>query len=432
MKAKRIATFCTAAALIAAQTAPARADFGDALVGGVVGGVIGGAIVNEANKKKQKTYAAPSVSSAQRAQNAEVQTSLNYFGYPAGTPDGVLGARSRRAIADYQMTLGYTGTGYLTDYERSHLVASYHRAIAGGAATAQAAATNPMGMRGLLVTWRDEAMGIVPAAPAAPATVPATAPATLPAAAPETTMATAPATGLPTFLGTAGAEVSLASFCNRVGLMTTTNGGYTTVADMTDPMDALGEQLCLTRAYAIAQGEELAARVPGTTPEQIAQQCAGFGPAMKAELASLSLSNAPAVLEEVKRFAVGTGMPPAQLSSTAKICLSVGYRTDAMDVATASALLLAGLGETAYAEVLGHHLSQGFGANQRTDLAFDWYGLALEGADRPGAAVFAPGQPERMQLLRKAAYGMVGRADDAVTTPVPAALPSFQVPQASN
>ena len=234
MKAKRIATFCTAAALIAAQTAPARADFGDALVGGVVGGVIGGAIVNEANKKKQKTYAAPSVSSAQRAQNAEVQTSLNYFGYPAGTPDGVLGARSRRAIADYQMTLGYPGTGYLTDYERSHLVASYHRAIAGGAATAQAAATNPMGMRGLLVTWRDEAMGIVPAAPAAPATVPATAPATVPAAAPETTMATAPATGLPTFLGTAGAEVSLASFCNRVGLMTTTNGGYTTVADMTD------------------------------------------------------------------------------------------------------------------------------------------------------------------------------------------------------
>ncbi|MCP5324010.1 MAG: peptidoglycan-binding protein [Rhodobacteraceae bacterium] len=109
MKAKRIATFCTAAALIAAQTAPARADFGDALVGGVVGGVIGGAIVNEANKKKQKTYAAPSVSSAQRAQNAEVQTSLNYFGYPAGTPDGVLGARSRRAIADYQMTLGYPG-----------------------------------------------------------------------------------------------------------------------------------------------------------------------------------------------------------------------------------------------------------------------------------------------------------------------------------
>ena len=165
MKAKRIATFCTAAALIAAQTAPASTDFGDALVGGVVGGVIGGAIVNEANKKKQKTYAAPSVSSAQRAQNAEVQTSLNYFGYPAGTPDGVLGARSRRAIADYQMTLGYPGTGYLTDYERSHLVASYHRAIAGGAATAQAAATNPMGMRGLLVTWRDEAMGIVPAAP---------------------------------------------------------------------------------------------------------------------------------------------------------------------------------------------------------------------------------------------------------------------------
>jgi hypothetical protein len=153
---------------------------------------------------------------------------------------------------------------------------------------------------------------------------------------------------------------------------------------------------------------------------------------MKAELASLSLDPAPAVLEGVKRFALGTGMPPAQLSSTARICLSVGYRTDAMDVATASALLLAGLGETAYAEVLGHHLSQGFGATQRTDLAFDWYDIALQGAERPGAAVFAPGQPERMALVRKAAYAMVGRADDAEATPLPAALPSFGVPEASN
>lgn len=412
MKAKRIATSCVAAALMAAQSAPARADLGDALVGGVVGGVIGGVIVNEANKKKQPAAtSAPTVSSAQRAANAEVQTALNYFGYPAGTPDGVMGARSRAAISEYQATLGYPATGQLTDYERSHLVTSYHRAVAGGPATAQAAAANPMGMRGLLVTWRDEAMGVAPAA---------------------TTTAAAPATGLPTFLGTAGAQVSLASFCNRVGLMTTTNGGYTTVADMTDPMEALGEQLCLTRSYAIAQGEEMAARVPGTTPEQIAQQCAGFGPAMKAELASLSLDPAPAVLEGVKRFALGTGMPPAQLSSTARICLSVGYRTDAMDVATASALLLAGLGETAYAEVLGHHLSQGFGATQRTDLAFDWYDIALQGAERPGAAVFAPGQPERMALVRKAAYAMVGREDDAATTPVPAALPSFGVPEASN
>jgi peptidoglycan hydrolase-like protein with peptidoglycan-binding domain len=426
MKAKRIATSCVAAALMAAQSAPARADLGDALVGGVVGGVIGGVIVNEANKKKQPAAAsAPTVSSAQRAANAEVQTALNYFGYPAGTPDGVMGARSRAAVSEYQATLGYPPTGQLTDYERSHLVTSYHRAVAGGPATAQAAAANPMGMRGLLVTWRDEALGIVPAAPA-------TATATSTTAATTAAPAAAPATGLPTFLGTAGAQVSLASFCNRVGLMTTTNGGYTTVADMTDPMEALGEQLCLTRSYAIAQGEEMAARVPGTTPEQIAQQCAGFGPAMKAELASLSLDPAPAVLEGVKRFALGTGMPPAQLSSTARICLSVGYRTDAMDVATASALLLAGLGETAYAEVLGHHLSQGFGATQRTDLAFDWYDIALQGAERPGAAVFAPGQPERMALVRKAAYAMVGRADDAEATPLPAALPSFGVPEASN
>ncbi|MEZ5779321.1 MAG: peptidoglycan-binding domain-containing protein [Paracoccaceae bacterium] len=430
---KRFASTAMALSLALAPAGPALADGGDAVVGAIIGGIIGGAIVNESNKKKQQTKrvvvrksTSSGISSAQRAANRDVQVALNYFGYPVGTPDGVLGRNSRAGISDYQATLGYPATGQLTEYEQTLLVGSYHRAVAGGALTLQQAAANPMGMRGLLLAWRDEAAGVtpqgqmalMPVAPAAPAEEPVT-----------EALAEPAAPGLPTFLGAGAAEASLASHCNRVGLMTTTNGGYMTVANMVDPAAALGEQFCLVRAYAIAEGEELAAKVPGVSKAEIATQCAGFGPAMQTHVAALSLEPADKVIAGVRDFALSTGMAPAQLAATARICLSVGYAEDNMDVAVASGLLLAALGEGAYGEVLGHHLSQGFGAARRADLAFDWYDMALNAAETTGSVPFAPGQPERMQIVRKAAYTIAGRADQAALPETqPAALPTFVVP----
>ena len=118
------------------------------------------------------------------------------------------------------------------------------------------------------------------------------------------------------------------------------------------------------------------------TPAQIAEQCGGFGPAMADHVSALSLKPAAQVVPGVQSFALSSGMQPAQLAATAKICLSVGYRTDDMGVALGSALLLATLGEQVYGELMGHHLAQGFGTAQRPDLALDWFdmGLAASGA----------------------------------------------------
>ena len=233
---------------------------------------------------------------------------LNHFGFNTGTPDGVLGQQSRRAISDYQIVLGYSPTGELTEFERSHLITSYHRAIAGGALTMQQAATNPMGMRGLLVLWRDEAMGLSPVpgtinkAPTAPSSTrpwpprPSRPPAPAPTPIPVITAAPVPAArrapGLPTFLGGTVVQASLASHCNRVSLITSTNGGYVTAASMTDPQQALGEQFCLARTYAVTQGEEAAAKIVGVSAADIKAQCAGFGPAMAEHVAALSLRTA--------------------------------------------------------------------------------------------------------------------------------------------
>lgn len=443
MKTK-VAMACLAASLALTPATRVAADGGD-VVGGLIAGIIGGAILNEASKGRQhrtgqhRTYADP----ATVAQNREVQTSLNYFGFPVGAVDGVLGSRSRTAISEYQATMGYPVTGRLQPYERDFLTGSYRRAIAGGPATAQMIAGDPMGPRGLLRTYQKQAAGIAPPpavqpvpnttvviAPAAPA------PAPVPATIPVMNAARAPGgTALPNFLG-AGTGKSLASHCNKVSLLTSTNGGFVTSAAMTDPSVALNEQFCLARTYAIASGEDMAGRVSTLSQDQIAAQCDRLGPVLKPYVSALSFRPRAEVMSDLGGFVQGSGMSPEQLAGTARICLSVGYRTDNMDVALGSALLLNVLGEAVYGELLGHHLSQGFGTATRADLALDWYDAGLDAVARGAAPVFAPGQPERSELIRQAAYRIGGRSDGtALSVPAPVvsgqvampALPAFTV-----
>lgn len=431
-----------AASLAVIPADEVKADAGDFIAGAIIGGIVG------ANAKKQrrttrstrrttrsrKKSTRSSIPSTQEGRN--IQASLNYFGFNAGAVDGQLGRKTRDAVSQYQAYLGYPVTGQLSAFEQNLLISSYNRAQAGGYAVTQQVASTPDGTRGLLKTYRAEMAGQAPAAvppattmviapqPAPQAVAPsvvATAPAATPLAgvtALAAAVAPTPSTGLPNFMG-AGTQASLASHCNTVSLITNTNGGFTTLASMSDPNVALNEQFCLARTYAIAKSEELVRQIQGFTPDQIAQQCAGFGPAMKDMVASLSVKPRDAVVADVSSFVLTTGMSPAQLQGTAKICLGVGYRTDNMDVAVGSALLLYATGEGVYGELMGHHLSQGFGPAKRVDMATSWYEAGLDAADSGAAAVFVPGQPERTELIRQASLRSSG-------VPAPATLPQVQ------
>lgn len=420
MKFNRIASGCLIFSMGLAPAEQAAARGRDLIGGLIVGGIIGAAIANDAQRtrkaqapRRSSKPAKPSMSAEQREANKEVQTALNYFNFPVGTPDGSIGPKSRAAISEYQVSLGYPATGQLTEYERTLLVSAYHRAVAGGAVIAQKVASDPAGVRSILILQRDEMAGVAPAGEAVEA---AAAAATLPALVEEPAAGTA----LPSFMASGATMASLASTCNKVSLLTNTNGGYTTAAAMSDANFALAEQFCLARTYAMATGEEMAAKVAGFTPAQIAEQCQAFGPVLKDQVAALSMKPAEDVLQGVSGFVMSSGMSPTQLSGTAKICLGVGYTTDAMDVAVASALILTALGEKGYGELLGHHLSQGFGATVRPDLALGWYDMGLQ-ATQAGAGVFAPGLPDRTELIRKAAYTIGGRTD--LLPEAPAALP---------
>lgn len=435
-----VALLATTVALPASRAA---ADFKDGLVGGLVGGAVSGIIVNESAKARERkrttvtrtaptrTYRAPSNSVA-RQQVREEQSALNYFGFPAGTPDGVRGRNTRNATSQFQAHMGYPATGQLADYERQFLISSYYRAQSSGSATAQLIAQHGTGTRGLLHAYRDEAAGV----PAYAATqVPAPQPqaqspvmTAVPDAArapeaPEETQGAA----LPNFMASSGDGPSLASHCNQVSLVTNSNGGFVTEASLSDARFALNEQFCIARTYAIAEGETMASSLKEVSSDQLEEQCRAFGPAMRDHLAAVSLNDRDEVISEVRGFVLQSGQSPAQLAGTAKVCLSVGYRIDDMNVALGSALLLTALGEEPYGELIGHHLNEGFGTTRRPDLALAWYDAAVTSLDNGVEPVFAPGNAGRNGLIRKAALSSQGakaRVEPETVQPA-SSLPTF-------
>lgn len=278
-----------------------------------------------------------------------------------------------------------------------------------------------------------------PAAGTGQGTVTAAAPTPVPAPAPvvpqaaTTVMASAatdqPLGGIQLFAAPEPTPVSapsLTSHCSKVSLLTSSNGGYVTVASMTDPELALGEQFCLARSYAINAGEGMIAKLNGVTQAQIDNQCDAFGPAVKPFLAKLSSTPSQQMVAEVQKFVLQSNMSLEQLANTAGICLFSGYRRDNMDVALGAALVMVGVGQRPYGELVGHHLAQGYGTQTSHELAREWYNVAVSALENGAEPVFAPGQPERVQLIKAAS----GRLDGNLVQPVAAAaagaaLPSF-------
>jgi len=171
MKSRHLITTVLMLAVGVGTGNPVIAGGGDVIGGLIVGGLLGAAIANDQNRRSHTTVrrsssSRSSVSAAQREQNKEVQTALNYFGYPVGTPDGALGPKSRAAISQYQALLNFPATGQLAEMERQILVTAYNRALIGGPQVQGIISTSPQGIRGMLLAQRDEMLGTGGAAPA--------------------------------------------------------------------------------------------------------------------------------------------------------------------------------------------------------------------------------------------------------------------------
>ncbi len=396
-----ILTLGVALSFASASPKSAQADAGDFIGGAVVGGVVGYAIGNNQQKKKASTTtrtSRPGIPST--TQGAQTQTALNYFGYNAGRVDGQIGRGTRSAIERYQASMGYPVNGYdFAPYQYDFLMQAYYWATSGGQSATQ------LSGQPLLLAYRQQVhSGAALAAAPQPQTqlAPVVPVATPQEAEPETDTTETASAALPSLFAGGTTGPSLANRCSAVMLQTSTNGGYTTLANMSDPDFALSEQFCLARSYAMARGEDLMQDVQGLTPDQVAAQCESYGEMLAPQVVALSLSSKTDAETQMRKMALESGLSPEDLAATSKVCLAMGYRQDNMDSAVGSALMLVAMGEPAYGELIGHHLREGFGVQERRDLAMQWYDASLTALDAGSQAVFLPSQSDRPQLLRAA------------------------------
>ncbi len=379
----------TAAGTLGSATSAAAGNNAGALI---VGALIGGAIVAGANQNRRNRG---SGWSAQRTENAAVQTALNYFEFDAGGADGVFGRRTRAAVSEFQAFLGFPVTGELTTPQKDFLLSAHQRAEAGGADTSRILLQN--GARALLVSYYDNPNG----APLGGSNLgnndfggstlvnndgdPSN------DFGSDGGDSSVQPGGLPMFV-TAN-ESSMSAFC--------ANG----VTPQTP-----AAQFCSLRAFAIDDGDRLAATVQGASRADIQAQCEGFAPTMASVVQTAAYSGTQAVKDDLRQWLDSTGATPSSLVGIAKVCLGSGYETDNTEVALASILALVGAGEAGYQELLAYHLAFGFGFNGNEDRSrgAEWLESVSVAYARSDATIAGDDPASRVPLMVSMAGSLRG------------------------
>ena len=319
------------------------------------------------------------VPTAEREQNRRVQSALTYFNWNGGTVDGSLGSRWRAAISQYQAAMGFPADGQMDDFEREFLLNSHQRAVASMGMPPYDRIYVLQGPKGLLRAFRNEQLGLPTEAP--PVSEPSLSPDRVPL---------------------------MTTRCNSVAALSVTNGGPATAASLTDANLALDEQFCLARTYAVSEANRLLGAMPGIIPEQVEQVCAGLVPFLKGVTENAGRKAPTQVREEAAAMLAGAGQSPDQLVSTGTICLGTGYRVDDVEMAFASAVMLAAAGQPAVGELVGHHLRLGFGTEANPARGTEWVTEAVAILESGSTPVILPGSTtDRMAVLRAAIGALI-------------------------
>lgn len=97
-------------------------SLGNAAKSVVSGEVIADSYARRDNNRTGRTSSDPIPAAIPTARNRNTQIALNSLGYSAGNPDGIFGPQTRRAVSQFQSSVGHNPTGYLTDEERDLLI----------------------------------------------------------------------------------------------------------------------------------------------------------------------------------------------------------------------------------------------------------------------------------------------------------------------
>jgi len=449
------------ACAVTLTTAPeAKAD-----LHGVIGAIIGGAIINDmARQRPQSSNRSSGQSSAQRQENRNVQTALNAFGFPVGTVDGALGPKSRAAIRNYQSYMGFQSSGYLDDYQKGVLLDGYSRLQAGGGGAFPNVVANE-GTKGLLKAFQDPTyaqrfgaptfpnpqvpQGQQVATPQAPFGAPQNfgVQPNVPAPVPQTTQVVAPTQvpnpgtqqvpplTIPPLAPMGQVAKSMAERCELVALMTQTNQGMIQAASMTDADQALSEQFCEARSFAISAAQSYAAQLR-VSDEQLTATCGQISDAMAPARELMNTANADAVKARVAEIKTQIGIADTSTAAAyGQLCTGIGYRLDNAETALSGAMLSYAVGQLPYAELFGHHMREGFGLEANPGGSVAWYDTALSALEQGATPAFLPStSPQRVAVMRAAIKSgqLQARGTGAIPPIVPAAgggIPALPLPQ---
>lgn len=285
-----------------------RSSISDGLGAALVGGVILNKRPADARKKQRMT----TQSSARRSAK-DLQTALNFFGFDAGTPDGLIGPRSRAAIESYQAHVGLPETGILTAKEQYDLLLAFRMSQEENSADANedvriAQRRESLGRTLAMIDERQNRVASVAPVVRDPQ------PAALPALA---ARPTAP-------------PASFARLCSDQP---------SSVGDATQPTDLLERRLCSSREHMMASGASEMASISGMDEAQIAAQCSQIEPFLARVLPKdWDQLSSEAVIAQLKSAVISTGTRPETTVRTARVCAALGYKEDDSELVLSSAL----------------------------------------------------------------------------------------------
>lgn len=313
-----------------------RSSISDGLGAALVGGVI----LNKRPADARWTQRMMRPSFAQRSAK-ELQTALNYFGFDAGAPDGLLGPRSRAAISSYQAHVGLPETGTLTAKEQYDLLWAFRisqdEAVADASDEVQIAQRRENLGRAMAMiqdSQNRQTAAVLAARPAQPAALPR--------------LAAHPLSPLP----------GVARLCSDEALRVTTGEQRTdrpdthvaieaaqdmparsSAVDAPQPTDLLERRLCSSREHMMASGASEMASISGMDEAQIAAQCSQIEPFLARVLPKdWDQLSSEAVIAQLKSAVISTGTRPETTVRTARVCAALGYKEDDSELVLFSAL----------------------------------------------------------------------------------------------
>lgn len=302
----------------------------------------------------QQNRSRPQQSAAQRQANQAVQTALNFFGFDAGTVDGILGSRSRAAIKSLQTLLEDPPTGRLTPEQRELLLSAYEQASAPDEALQLQLSMGMIAPTDLLLAIKQGAplSAALPEAPTGPR--------------------------------------SMRDLCVNIQAAT--------------PLDLVKAQFCNLRQLAVEHGDFLLeTALNADMLEPIVAGCQALTTEMRPRFDTVTTQTADEALTDMALLINSAQASDEKLVRQAETCLGLAYQHDDSEAAYAALLVLAGLKDAIYIEQAGYHMAFGLGPESHNPaLAAAWVTAARANLpDAPESTVSLTNQSaaERGRIL---------------------------------